>query len=82
MGFLSQYCQPIHSPRSVKYRVFFLCRAMELKTRTIYQIVFERKINDIIKIVLYNIMTMGTGNNRLSSLHLEINKMGQLESQR
>lgn len=33
------------------------------------------------KIRLYNAMTMGSGNNRLSSLHVGINKMGQLESQ-
>lgn len=33
------------------------------------------------KIVLYNAMTMGPGNNRLSSLNVGINKTGRLESQ-
>lgn len=33
------------------------------------------------KTVLYNAMTMGSWNNRLSSLHVVISKMGQLESQ-
>lgn len=33
------------------------------------------------KILLYNAMTMGSGNNRLSSLHVGIGKVGQLKSQ-